>query len=185
QNDEIVEQHDIKNVSFITINTSQLYDGVTLFSWIIVDSAGNTVIKNLTYFIDNTRPVVNILAPLAGVEINETVKIAWNITETNLKRVLLKIDNITFDVTNVTEVMWNTKTTENGVHTITIIAEDLAGNVGQASIQVNVNNTVIEQQASQPQPSEFPSVLYIAVSGVAGLVTGVLIATLISKKKSF
>jgi chitodextrinase len=114
------------------------------------DSSGNSQVSSWMSFRtllpppDTTPPTVTITQPAGTV--SGTVQIAATANDNvGVVGVQFKIDGAFFgpmDGTAPYGVAWDTRTAADGPHTITADAVDAMGNVGSASVQVTVNNTV-------------------------------------------
>ncbi len=100
---------------------------------------------------DTTLPTVSITNPLPGATVSGTTSVNMTATDnTAVAGVELKLDNTT-TLANLTgsgpafSYSWNTAGVANGMHTLSAIARDAAGNANTASINVNVNNFVDTQ----------------------------------------
>lgn len=97
---------------------------------------------------DNLSPIVSITNPQGNTTVSGIVTIQVSVTERNKKapsgvsKVEFYIDGskIGEDTTSPYEYNWNTSTVSNGNHIIMVRAYDNAGNIGIASITVNVQN---------------------------------------------
>ena len=97
---------------------------------------------------DTTPPVVTILNPEDGADLEGLVTISFNATDLNqIVDYEIKIDSEVR--TNLTAYAWNTTLETDGTHSIICRAMDNSSNWGEASISVNVNNT-IEIQNNAP-----------------------------------
>jgi hypothetical protein len=90
---------------------------------------------------DTTRPVVVITAPRDGNTISATVTISANaVDDIAVAGVQFKLDGValgTEDTTTPYSASWNTTTAANGVHVLTAVARDAAGNTAE-SLSVNL-----------------------------------------------
>jgi len=106
---------------------------------------------------DTEDPVVVITNPSEGEDIKfNTVGTNIQVTATDNVGVLNVIFEIesggvyseigqdTFDGDSEFNWLWDSRTVDNGNHTIRITASDIAGNSGSAQITININNTIIE-----------------------------------------
>ena len=90
---------------------------------------------------DTTPPVVTILNPDAAAELDGSVTINFNATDLNpIVEHEISIDSVVR--TNLTSFEWDTTVESDGIHNITCRARDNSSNWGEASISVNVNNSV-------------------------------------------
>ena len=88
---------------------------------------------------DVTPPLVNILSPISGANLSGSVEISVNATDENgIARYEIYIDGILRATQN--PFLWNTRTVDNGSHTILAKCKDPANNVGEHNITVTVEN---------------------------------------------
>ena len=109
-------------------------------------NAYKAVLAAQTSTIDTTPPTVSIsgLANLATVL--GTIQIQGTATDNvGVTTITFCVDGqvITTATSSPFMFSWNTVNVSNGTHTLTVKASDAAGNVGSASISLNVNNPVI------------------------------------------
>jgi hypothetical protein len=109
------------------------------------DAAGNrqSASVSVTVANDTTPPTVSVTGPLDGASVSGAVTIAADATDdVAVAGVQFMLDgvNIGAEVTAAPYALpWNTATVPNGVHVLTAIARDAAGNQRTAR---NVNVTV-------------------------------------------
>ncbi|MDE2172916.1 MAG: hypothetical protein KGJ33_03160, partial [Patescibacteria group bacterium] len=110
---------------------------------------------------DVTAPVVSITAPVNSSTISGTISLAANATDNiGVQTVQFQVDGINLGSVLTTPTSgstysgsWNTVGVSNGMHTITAVASDAAGNTATAlSISVTVNNPI-----QTPTPTTPPS----------------------------
>jgi len=90
---------------------------------------------------DTTPPVVTIINPDANAGLNGSVIISFNATDLNqILEHEIRIDSVVR--ANLTSFEWDTTLETDGIHNITCRARDNSSNWGEASILVNVNNTI-------------------------------------------
>src|SRR3989441_1566223 len=81
---------------------------------------------------DTTPPTVSITAPAAGATVAGTVTVSASATDNvGVVGVQFKLDgaNLGAEVTSAPYTLsWNTATASNGLHTLTAVARDPAGN---------------------------------------------------------
>jgi hypothetical protein len=113
---------------------------------------GNAVIFRSTAP-DTTRPSVSITSPVNGDTVSDTTPVMANASDNvGVTQVQFFRDGTTslgVDATNHYSVSWDTTTASNGVHTLTAVASDAAGNSRtSASVLVAVSN-----DTTPPPPS--------------------------------
>jgi thermitase len=148
-------------------NTTAVPDGVHTITLTVVDKAGNILNETVTVTVDNTNPQVSISAPADSSTVNGKVTVRFAATDTNLNTVLLYIDNAVYNVTGQTAYSWNSQEVNDSSHVIRVVANDKAGNTGQAQVTVTTtniqtnyvsriaslskNNTALQQSVTQLQ----------------------------------
>jgi hypothetical protein len=91
---------------------------------------------------DTTPPIVTILNPADGADLEALVRIDFNATDSNpITEYEIKIDSVTR--TNLTSYEWDTTLETDGIHSIVCRAKDNSSNWGEDTISVTVNNTVL------------------------------------------
>jgi hypothetical protein len=108
--------------------TISLLDGSHTIIAEAVDNAGNTQTTSVTFNVDTEAPTVTITSPIAGFYQTSTLPAEVEYTVT---------DNLDSNPT-VEVIGWFT---DEGVHTVTVTATDIAGNVGSDSVQYTVDDT--------------------------------------------
>lgn len=86
---------------------------------------------------DTTPPLVSILTPASGAALTGTVEVEASVTDnTGISTVIFQMDGVTTFAT-LSSPPWkanlDTTTFENGAHTLTVVARDLAGNQAQSA----------------------------------------------------
>ncbi len=102
---------------------------------------------------DTTAPIVSFTNPVAAATVSGTVPVTFTATDANgIVSYELSIDGVVVSSTN--SYSWDTTTTTDGSHNLLAKATDPAGNIGQSSISVTVNN------AAPPPPPPTSSTAY-------------------------
>src|SRR3989441_6426444 len=104
------------------------------------DAAGNLATSadfTLTTLIDTTPPTVSMTSPLNGTTVSSTITVSASATDNvGVVGVQFKLDgaNVGAEVTAAPYTLsWNTATASNGLHTLTAVARDAAGNTATAA----------------------------------------------------
>jgi hypothetical protein len=143
------------------INVTGLPDGRYNASVSAGDSAGNNVTRTVQILIDKTRPTVNLVAP-TSFEVRGIAKLTVEASDNNLVKSVLSIgDRRTVDVTGSSQYSLDTSGLPDGIHTLTLVATDIAGNEASATADINVSNIA-------PQ---------LTFSAILGLIAGGAIAS--------
>src|SRR5207244_6553060 len=86
---------------------------------------------------DTTAPTVSVTAPTAGATVSGTTAVTASATDDiGVAGVQFKLDGANLgaeDTTAPYSVAWDTGTALDGAHTITAVARDAAGNLGNAA----------------------------------------------------
>jgi glucose/arabinose dehydrogenase len=138
------------SVSWATTGVS---DGSHTLSARARDAAGNTgLATNVTVTVSNTPdttpPTVSITSPSGGATVSNTINVTANAADNvAVVGVVLLVDGTqvgTEDTVSPYSLPWNTTTSSNGSHTVTVRARDAAGNNTTSSpVTVTVSNTPV------------------------------------------
>lgn len=125
---------------------------------------------------DTTAPAVAFTAPAAGSTVAGTVTVSAAASDNvGVAGVQFRLDGSPLggeDTAAPYAVAWNTTGAANGVHTLTAVARDAAGNTSTSAITVMVNNTV-----SDTTPPSVTLTAPAAGSAVSGTVAVTAVAT--------
>lgn len=131
----------------MSLDTTKLPEGKSTLVAYAYDAAGNKGIsQTVTLTVDNvpdppdtTAPAVRILSPANGAKVSGNVTISISASDNvGLSLVQGYVDGSVQCVSNLTTLKctWNARKAAPGSHTITARAQDAAGNLGTATIQV-------------------------------------------------
>jgi len=101
-------------------------------------STSPTLAETVTAVVDTTPPVVTIMNPTNGATVSGMVTISVKATDNvAVGSITLSVDGAVVATTNSSSVnyKWNTRKAASGTHTISVVAKDMSGNQGTASIQ--------------------------------------------------
>ena len=112
------------------------------------DAAGNVSAASgeASVFVpaDTTPPTISITAPANGASVSGSIAVSATAADTvSTPRVQFKLDGQPLGNSIVAppySITWNSTTTPNGVHILSAVATDLAGNSSEASVSVTVAN---------------------------------------------
>ncbi len=111
---------------------------------------------------DAVPPTVVIASPISTATVAGSIQVQGTATDNvGVTKIEFYLDNILVSSTPASpfSFSWNTTSSANATHTLVVKAYDLANNVGQASVTINVNNN----SAADSQP---PTVMVMSpVSG--------------------
>ena len=114
------------------------------------DAAGNVSLPSSeaagTALGDATAPSASITSPTAGATVTGTISISAIASDNvAVAGVRFQVDGANIgseDIAAPYSVSWDTRTVGNGLHALTAIARDAAGNVATSSVSITVSNTV-------------------------------------------
>ncbi len=94
---------------------------------------------------DVTKPTVSLTAPAAGATVSGVISVSAAASDNiGVVGVQFKLDGgnlVAEDLTAPYTISWDTKTAANGLHTLSAVARDAAGNTGTAAnVQITVSN---------------------------------------------
>ncbi|NOT62821.1 MAG: S8 family serine peptidase [Acidobacteria bacterium] len=117
---------------------------------------------------DTTPPSVAITLPIAGSAVSGTATVQVTVSDNvGVASVSFGVDGVSSgtDTEAPYSFSWNTTTMVNGVHTLSVVATDAAGNTALSSIALTVNNVV-----SDTTPPTVSFTAPVAGSTVSGTV---------------
>jgi hypothetical protein len=132
---------DVTTITSYLWNTTETEDGQHILKLKSVDKAGSVTTTSITITVDNTNPVVDLVSPSDGKIVSGNVSIAFFARDRNLKNATLVLNEATFNVAGFTNLIFDTKTVQDGHYAVVVEAFDLAGNHGEATITIVVDNT--------------------------------------------
>jgi len=172
-NETLVTTWDVSGTHTYTWDTT-VY-GTYPIKLLVKDKAENNITEIVTVIVDNTKPSVSITSPGDGAELFGSVNINFTATDGNLDKVVLYINNATFDVTGETSYGWDTTVVGDGTHTIKLVAYDKAGNANETAIAVTTVNVKREVEAARN--------LYLGIGTPIGFVIGAIIVYAIVRRR--
>jgi subtilisin family serine protease len=144
-----------------TWDSTQVADGSASLVAQAYDAAGNKAVsKTVTLTVDNvadpvdtTAPVARVVSPENGATVSGTVTIQVAATDdvgVSLLEVL--VDGAVLCGGNVSPLScnWNTRKAAAGDHTLTARARDASGNIGTASVQVQLGTSTTTDGSKTP-----------------------------------
>lgn len=129
-------------------DTTRASNGAATIAAEAYDAAGNKSAKATVsvtvanpIVVDVTSPVATVVSPLNNSTVTTTnLAIQGRATDNiGVTKLYVAVDGKTIcSTTNVTSIScnWNTKKASRGVHTLSVVANDAAGNVGASSVSV-------------------------------------------------
>src|SRR5207248_2749865 len=115
------------------------------------DANGNLATSNDFTFttLDGTPPTVSITAPALNATLSGTISVTAAASDNvGVVGVQFQLDGVNLgaeDAVSPYTVSWNTTTVANGVHTLTAIARDAAGNAATSTaVVVTVANPTVQ-----------------------------------------
>lgn len=136
------------------LGTNNLSNGTHSVTATARDAAGNTATAGVSInvnnvVVDKTPPVVSIGAPASGATVSGSITVSANASDNvGVTGVQFQIDGASLGAAFTAPpylVSVNTNSLSNGIHSMTAIARDAAGNTATAAISINVNNVVADK----------------------------------------
>ena len=124
-------------------NTTAVTNGAHTIKAVARDAAGNTTTSTRTVTVDNAKPVVSLSAPGGGGPVSGTVTLSATASDNvGVTDVRFSVDNtaLATDATSPYSASWNTTGVSNGIHTLSAVARDAAGNTTTSTRSVTVAN---------------------------------------------
>jgi predicted 3-demethylubiquinone-9 3-methyltransferase (glyoxalase superfamily) len=135
----------------ISWNTATTANGSHTLTAVARDAAGNVttsagVTITVSNAIDSTAPSVTMTAPAQGATVSGSITVSASASDNvGVANVQFKLDGANLgalDTSAPYAFSWSTTTVSNGVHTLTAVARDAAGNqTTSAIVSVTVSNT--------------------------------------------
>jgi len=173
-NETLVTTWNVSGTHTYTWDTT--VDGTYPIKLLVKDKAENNITEIVTVIVDNTKPSVSITSPVDGAELSGSVNINFTATDDNLDKVVLRINNATFDVPfGETSYGWDTTAVGDSTHTIKLVAYDKAGNTNETAIAVTTVNVKREVEAARN--------LYLGIGTPIGFIIGAIIVYAIVRRR--
>lgn len=131
---------------YVTLwNTTSYGSGTHLLSAVARDAAGVTgTAAPVLVTVDNFPPSVSITAPASGAMVSGTITVSASATDNiGVVGVQFKVDGMYLGAELTTgpyAIRWNTASVSNGLHKLTAVARDAAGNTSTSAVTVHVTN---------------------------------------------
>jgi len=160
----------------IEINTEShipselLTDGVHTLKVTVTDTVGHRAEKEVEFKVDNKPPELLIKSPTNGSVVSNIISIDVEVYEQNLPDwggVRIMLPNGTISESKFVQL--DTRTIENGIYDIQILAKDLAGNEISKKMIVNIDNSPFFENPKVALDQNF--IL------LQGIIIGIVIAT--------
>lgn len=129
-----------ENIDQVDVSPFEEVDGTYTFEITANDKAGNTTIKTISYTVDNTAPAITFNLTKNGYYQTANLPVNYFTASDNNEVVKEAADN--FDKTE-------------GTHTLTVTAQDTAGNSTTESITYTVDNTAPKVAITLPAEGGF------------------------------
>jgi len=131
------------------VDTTSLADGTHTVTARAIDTSGNAATASVSVNVQNadtTAPSVQISSPVAGATLSGTATVSGTASDNaQVAGVAVSVDGGAYANAQGT-TSWSsalpTGSLANGAHTISVRATDAAGNVGIATVAVNVQNSL-------------------------------------------
>jgi len=153
-----------------TLNVS-LVEGQNTFTLIATDSQNRSAQAAATMYLDSTPPVISIATPANNSSYGTArINVQGTFTETSIKHI--SVNGIAAVITGNTYEGLNVPLAA-GANTITAIAQDIAGNIGTATITVNAtpdnNGNLADPAQLQVSPNSGFTPLQATLQGAASV----------------
>jgi hypothetical protein len=137
-------------------NTSLIMDGTYTIKLVVYDKAENKAEVSIVVIVDNTPPQPAWNLPSTGSYVSGVEKLRFDCQEPNVCEALLQIDGkVLANVTGKTGYLWDTATTSDGEHVLTLMVLDKAGNINNTlTTIVNIDNTPPMAEIISPDESQ-------------------------------
>jgi hypothetical protein len=131
------------------LDTTSLADGTHTVTARAIDTSGNAATASVSVNVQNadtTAPLVQISGPVAGATLSGTTTVSGTASDNvQVASVAVSVDGgvyVAAQGTTAWSYALSTTALSNGAHTISVRATDASGNVGTASVTVNVQNSL-------------------------------------------
>ncbi|MGI0065839.1 MAG: Ig-like domain-containing protein, partial [Nitrosotalea sp.] len=132
----------IINQTLLTEDVQSLSEGEHNIKFTITDTVGHYVSKEFKFIIDNTAPQIVVKSPKNNSQVSGVVNIDLDVNELNLaQKDWLTVQTPKHVFHDVKNIQFDTTTMADGNYTVLVTAKDRSGNVGIASIMLNVDNS--------------------------------------------
>jgi hypothetical protein len=123
-------------------DTTSRLDGPLTLTARAVDVAGNEATIEITVLVDNTAPDKTLVTPTNGSTVSGVIPILAEVSDPDLALIEIRVDGqlVGSSTTSPLSVSFDTRTRLDGAMSVTVIARDLAGNVGECTAIVTVSN---------------------------------------------
>ncbi|HSW85417.1 MAG TPA: Ig-like domain-containing protein [Candidatus Saccharimonadales bacterium] len=139
-----------------TWDTNKFVSGTHTITAIASDAAGNTSTSTISLNStngDTTPPTSTITSPTNNATVSGNVTLAATSTDNvGVLYGVFEVDSqaLIFQQTPPYTYTWNSRNVTDGIHTISFLADDIAGNYSIVSININVNNNGDTTPPTQP-----------------------------------
>jgi len=130
----------VDNNNAFSIDTASLADGEYAILISAEDGAGNLVEEKRTIKVDRTVPSVEITSPSDGASVSGKVNIKYDVSDDNLKSVILSVGAKSIEIENTGSYSLDTATLFDDQYTLELAAEDKAGNANSKAITISTTN---------------------------------------------
>jgi Bacterial Ig domain len=155
------------------VDTTSLADGTHTITARAIDMSGNAATASVAVNVQNadtTAPTIQISSPAAGATLSGVATVSGTASDNaQVASVAVSVDGGAYAAAQGT-ASWSyalaTGSLANGTHTVSVRATDSSGNVGAASVAVNVQNSLSAGIAEQLVTPEGATIqVYSGVSG--------------------
>ncbi|OYT38674.1 MAG: hypothetical protein B6U89_05420 [Desulfurococcales archaeon ex4484_58] len=134
---------DVMETYSLILNTSELglVDGEYTLKLYVRDKAGNEASYTIKIYLDTTPPIVEISSPRDHSLVNGNITVSFNYDDPHLDNATLIINGEQIEVTGTYRYILDTTSYPDGELVITLNACDLAGNCGEYTVTIIIDNT--------------------------------------------
>ncbi|MEM3695536.1 MAG: S8 family serine peptidase [Candidatus Bathyarchaeia archaeon] len=145
---------DVTSQTYYELDARQISDGEHILVLKVTDEAGNFKASKLTLTVDNTKPIAKISFPKNNSIIAGETIIMFLASDANIKNATLNINNMLWDVTNITSLAVNSCLLQDGHYEVKLEVFDMAENRECARINIVIDNTSPSVIINSPADNE-------------------------------
>ncbi len=138
----------VGNNKTLTIDTTELIDGVHYVSVTVNDLVGHVTSSSFKLLVLNTRPKLFVGNPVNGTTLNGVAHVTFLAGSGYISEVTASIDNANLS-TSATGFVWDSSHVPDGSHILRVEVTDQAGNMAVSTIVFRTNNNALAQQVEQ------------------------------------
>lgn len=162
----------LSNCGNVTLTAIQGSNTVKVF---VNDTANNTVMASVSFFVDSIYPQINLISPVNNFIYNYTpVAVTYTFIEANVNTCIYELDGVNTTLPNCINT---TIGPVNGTHIFKLYITDVAGNRNSTTINFTIDTTIPIVDITSPTDGGSYAVTnitlnYTATDPVLGVITG-------------